>query len=274
MAQTKSEIQQLLQSAGMDSPRRRFGQNFMIDQNLLSKVLEAGAPVPGNLIIEVGPGTGTLTEELLASGAEVIAIEIDRDLAKLLLDRFAERSNFRLIQGDALAGKHELNPEILRSLRPRTKLIANLPYNIASPLIIELLMAGVELLAFTVQKEVAERLVGRPDTDDYGPLSVMAQMLGSVELLRTLPPQAFWPAPKVESALVRIIRNDQLGPAARPFSQFVHTLFSSRRKMMRKALAQADLRVASDLGVDLEKRVEVLSPRELWNLFQKFSTNA
>lgn len=274
MAQTKSEIQQLLQSAGMDSPRRRFGQNFMIDQNLLSKVLEAGAPVPGNLIIEVGPGTGTLTEELLASGAEVIAVEIDRDLAKLLLDRFAERSNFRLIQGDALAGKHELNPEILRSLRPRTKLIANLPYNIASPLIIELLMAGVELLAFTVQKEVAERLVGRPDTDDYGPLSVMAQMLGSVELLRTLPPQAFWPAPKVESALVRIIRNDQLGPAARPFSQFVHTLFSSRRKMMRKALAQADLRVASDLGVDLEKRVEVLSPRELWNLFQKFSTNA
>jgi 16S rRNA (adenine1518-N6/adenine1519-N6)-dimethyltransferase len=272
MAQTKTEIQRLLQSAGMPAPRKCFGQNFMIDQNLLAKVAEAGQLQPVDQVIEVGPGTGTLTEELLASGANVVAVEIDRNLAELLRERLGERSNFRLIEGDALAGKHELNPELLAALRPGTKLVANLPYNIASPLIIEMLIAGVELLAFTVQKEVAERFVAKPDGENYGPLSIMSQMLGNVELLRILPPQAFWPAPKVESALVRITRNNRLGPAAQSFSTFIHALFSSRRKMLRKALSQAGYQSDKAPNFDLEKRVEVLSPDELWNLFQKFST--
>jgi 16S rRNA (adenine1518-N6/adenine1519-N6)-dimethyltransferase len=272
MAQTKTEIQQLLQLAGMPAPRKCFGQNFMIDQNLLAKVAEAGRLGPGDQVIEVGPGTGTLTEELLASGADVVAIEIDRNLAQLLRGRFEDRANFRLIEGDALAGKHVLNSELVAALRPRTKLVANLPYNIASPLVIEMLIAGVELLAFTVQKEVAERFVAKADSDHYGPLSVMAQMLGEVELLRILPPQAFWPMPKVESALVCIVRNDRLGSAAQAFSIFIHALFSSRRKMLRKALSQAGYQSEMALEFDLEKRVEVLSPLELWNLWRKFST--
>ena len=118
MSQTKHEIQALLSQAGTE-PRHRFGQNFMIDQNLVRLVAEAGELTPDDVVIEVGPGTGTLTEELLARAGRVIAVEIDRDLAALLRERFADRPNFALIEGDALAGKHELNPELLAAIERR-----------------------------------------------------------------------------------------------------------------------------------------------------------
>src|SRR5438874_4385004 len=111
MAQTKHEIQALLSGANTQ-PRHRFGQNFMIDQNLVRIVADAGNIVPGDVVIEVGPGTGTLTEELLSRGADVVAVEIDRDLAKLLRERFAEQPRFELIEGDALSSKHALNEEL------------------------------------------------------------------------------------------------------------------------------------------------------------------
>src|SRR3954449_12011068 len=243
MSQTKHEIQAILSSAGTE-PRHRFGQNFMIDQNLVRIVADAGELDPNDTVIEVGPGTGTLTEELLARAGRVIAVEIDRDLAAMLRQRFGENQKFTLIEGDALAGKHELNRDLIGSLtagqRPAsfTKLVANLPYNIASPLVIELLIAGVDLLAFTVQKEVADRLRAGANDDAYGPLSVMAQLLSRVEVLRTLPPQAFWPPPKIESSLVRMRRANQLGTKqrAQDFSRFLHEVFSARRKTLRKAM--------------------------------------
>ena len=139
MSQTKRQIQDLLAAAGSE-PRHRFGQNFMIDQNLVRIVADAGEISPDDVVIEVGPGTGTLTEELLARAGRVIAVEIDRDLAVMLRERFGSNEKFQLIEGDALAGKHELNPKLV-DLK-RAKLVANLPYNIASPLVIELLIAG------------------------------------------------------------------------------------------------------------------------------------
>jgi hypothetical protein len=190
VAQSKTQILALLAGIGAE-PRHRFGQNFMIDQNLVRLVADAGMIKPEDVVIEVGPGTGTLTEELLERAGRIVAVEIDRDLAKLLRDRFASNAEFELIEGDALAGKHELNARLSelaatqRDARLPLKLVANLPYNIASPLIIEMLIAGVELLAFTVQKEVADRLRADADNDAYGPLSVMAQMLARVEVLRT-----------------------------------------------------------------------------------------
>jgi len=202
MAQSKREIEAVLAEAGA-RPRHQFGQNFMIDQNLVRLVAEAGEISKDDVVIEVGPGTGTLTEELISRAGKVVAVEIDRDLAGMIRKRFDVGAGFQLIEGDALAGKHALRDEILHVIRQGqaaakpVKLVANLPYNIASPLVIEMLIEGVELLAFTVQKEVAQRIGAKPGGEEYGPLSVMAQMLARVELLRTLPAQAFWPAPKI-----------------------------------------------------------------------------
>ena len=277
MAQTKQQIQALLADAG-SSPRHRFGQNFMIDGNLVRLVADAGAIQPGDVVIEVGPGTGTLTEELLVRGADVIAVEIDRDLAALLRARHGENPKLAVIEGDALAGKHEINRDLaarIASARGEgqpVKLVANLPYNIASPLVIELMIAGVDLLVFTVQKEVADRLRAREDSDDYGPLTVMAQLLASVEVLRTLPPQAFWPAPKIDSALVRMTRADQLGTDAPAVGRFVQKLFAARRKTLRKALAQMGLdgeSLLASLGIDAQLRPERLTPRQCLELFRR-----
>ena len=282
MAQTKHEIRAILAQAGSE-PRQRFGQNFMIDQNLVRLVADAGNVAPGDLVIEVGPGTGTLTEELLARGGDVVAVEIDRDLTAALRERFASNERFKLIEGDALAGKHGINQElkdhliaaVSRTARPDArpvKLVANLPYNIASPLVIDLLIEGVDLLAFTVQKEVADRLRATAGSDAYGPLTVTAQLLSRVEVLRTLPPQAFWPPPKIESALVRMTRDDRLGPGARDFSRFVQLLFSFRRKTLRRALAQAGYedaeRVLVARQIDPQHRPEVLTPEQLLALFR------
>jgi len=296
MAQTKQQIQALLADAG-SSPRHRFGQNFMIDGNLVRLVADAGQIAAGDVVIEVGPGTGTLTEELLSRGADVVAVEIDRDLAAMLRARHAQTPRFTLIEGDALAGKHEINSELLAHLAAvrstadptyelppepavlrtaaksskRIKLVANLPYNIASPLVIELLIAGVDVLAFTVQKEVADRLRGNPDSDDYGPLTVMAQLLAKVEVLRSLPPQAFWPAPKIDSALVRMTRDDQIGADAPAVGKFVQQLFAARRKTLRKALAQMGFdgeRLLASLGIDPQLRPERLTPRQCLELFR------
>lgn len=276
MAQTKDTITTLLASAGTQ-PKHRFGQNFMIDGNLVRLIAAAGGPGPGDLVLEVGPGTGTLTEVLLASGAEVLAVEIDRDLAGVLRERLGGEERFSLIEGDALGSKHALNAELAAAIgsaqdsgRP-VKLIANLPYNIASPLVIELLLAGVGLLVFTVQREVADRLRARAGEEAYGPISVTCQMLSRVEVLRTLPPQAFWPAPKVDSALVRLTREDRLGGEGRAFGAFVQKLFGSRRKMMRRALVEWTREpevVLGGLGIDPASRCEVLTPEQLWEVFR------
>jgi 16S rRNA (adenine1518-N6/adenine1519-N6)-dimethyltransferase len=181
-----------------------------------------------------------------------------------------------LIRGDALSGKHALNADLLAAIvaakqRDRTvRLVANLPYNVAAPLVIESLIAGVDVLTFTVQKEVADRLRAAPGTDDYGPLSIVAQLLSRVELLRKLPPEAFWPRPKVHSALVRLTRDDQLGDRAAALGTFVHRLFSARRKMLKKALtlAGADAeRVLAAARISGNIRPEELSPAQCLQLF-------
>jgi 16S rRNA (adenine1518-N6/adenine1519-N6)-dimethyltransferase len=279
MPQSKHEIQALLEAAGTQ-PRHRFGQNFMIDQNLVRVVAEAGLLRGDELVLEVGPGTGTLTEELLArlepSGGEVLAIEIDRDLAAMLRSRFGRNPRFTLIEADALSSKHALDADLsaavakARAEERTVKLVSNLPYHIASPLVIELLIRGVDLLAFTVQREVADRLRAAPGTSAYGALTVMAQLLSRVEVLRTLPAQAFWPAPKIESALVRLTRQDRLAGRAPAFGAFLAALFSSRRKTLRRALEQGGVEASATLaasGLEGQLRAEQLAPAQLLELF-------
>ena len=291
MSQTKADIRAILDAADA-RPKHRFGQNFMIDRNLVAAVAAAGEVAPGDVVVEVGPGTGTLTEELLAAvgdGGRVVAVEVDRDLAAALRDRFAAESTdgrFRLVEGDALAGKHGLNADLAAAIagargdsaagdaggRAAVKLVANLPYQIATPLVVDLLAAGVGLLAFTVQREVADRMRAAAGGDAYGPLTVVVQLLADVEVLRGLPPTAFWPAPKVESALVRLRRHDRVSPRdLGEVGAFVRRLFSMRRKTLRRAAreiaGEAGESAVTSLSLDPQARPETLTPPQVLALF-------
>lgn len=276
MAQSRKEIESHLRALGTH-PKHRFGQNFMTDGNIVRQIADAAELRPHDQVIEVGPGTGTLTDELLPRCARLVAVEVDRDLSQHLRTRFASEPKFELVEGDALNGKHAVN-DVLAELILRGgewRLVANLPYNIASPLVIELLLLGVDTLVFTVQKEVADRLRAGADDDAYGPLSVMASTLAQVEVLRTIPPGVFWPAPKIDSALVRMRRREpRLLPTfdSRAFGTFVHAVFSYRRKTLRRALAEAghDAETLLD-GTDIDPKVrpEVLTPEQLMQLFRR-----
>ena len=203
-------------------------------------------------MLEVGPGTGTLTEALLDAGARVLAVEMDADLVPILRQRLGEAmeaGQLRLIVGDVLASKHTLHPEMLRALRERSdasggfKLIANLPYQVASPLLVNLATqtdAATDLAIVMVQKEVAQRLAATPDDGkQYGPLSVIIGATHRVETLFTLSPGCFWPRPKVDSAVVRLTRRDApLTDNLPALAALTHRLFAQRRKQIGTTLGR------------------------------------
>jgi 16S rRNA (adenine1518-N6/adenine1519-N6)-dimethyltransferase len=273
--QTLTEIRALLAAEGI-APRPRFGQNFLIDLNLMRKLVEAAELRAGDVVLEVGAGTGSLTEILLERGARVVAVEIDRGLQRILHRRLGDHPRFTLIEADVLETKHRINPLLMRVLGEQLpsaggarKLAANLPYQIATPLLMDLLSSDppFERLTCTIQKEVGERLVARHNSGDYGPVSVIVQTLAQVELLAVLPPQAFWPRPKVESVMLRIRPRppETLEPGEiADFVAFVQRAFLQRRKMLRTALRdQKALDLASAFeraGVSPDARPEDLSP--------------
>lgn len=257
MAQTLTEIRSVLQTAGL-RPQKMFGQNFLIDQNLLRAVVGFAEVAPGDGVLEVGPGTGTLTDELLAAGAKVLAVEIDRGLAALLRQRYAGAERLRLLECDALAGKHRINPAVLDAageLPQPVALVANLPYNIATPLLVECLLLsaraarqpaaalGFQRLTVTVQQEVAHRLAAGPKDELYGPTSVLTSLLGRVSLGKVLPAAAFWPRPTVTSQMIRI---DAVPPAVADvpdldiLQDVVRTAFAHRRKKLGSACRPRD----------------------------------
>jgi 16S rRNA (adenine1518-N6/adenine1519-N6)-dimethyltransferase len=273
--QTLSEIRGLLASAGL-SPRHRFGQNFLIDLNLMRKLVVAAQLRAADVVLEVGPGTGSLTEMLLAGGARVIAVEIDAGLHELLRRRLAGASRLTLIGGDVLAGKHHVNPQVLAALAAEPpepggsrKLVANLPYQVATPLIVELLcgQGGLERLCVTIQREVGQRFAAAPRSEAYGAASVVVQTLADIELISVLPPTAFWPRPKVESIMLKI--TPRAGPLILPqpqrtaFAAFVQRGFEQRRKTIRRASDKrhAAARAAIEqAGLPPDARPEELSP--------------
>lgn len=277
--QSLSEIRAILDRAGL-RPQHQFGQNFLFDLNLMRKLADAADISRTDCILEIGPGTGSLTEILLDRAAHVIAAEIDHGLIDILRERFAAEPRFTLVPGDALETKHRLNPAILRALtsHPPTqggacKLVANLPYQIATPLMLELLIQrdlGVTMQVCTIQREVADRLVATVGTDAYGPATVIAQSLAHVELLSVLPASVFWPKPKVESAFIRLRSKDDAalreGGVTDPtsFALFVQRGFQQRRKMLRRSMRDwsvenADAALA-DAGLTAETRPEQVSP--------------
>ncbi len=290
MPQTLTEIRAMLASAGL-SPQRMFGQNFMVDHNLLGRLVALAEPGPLQRVLEVGPGTGTLTEELLATGAEVLSVEIDRGLAGLLRDRLGNHERFHLLHTDALAGKHRIAPAVLETLAGLgdgpAKLVSNLPYNIATSLIVECLLLGrpghedapvrFESLTFTVQREVTERLVAGPGSGAYGPVSVMVALYGQATLGPLLPPEAFWPRPTVTSRMMRIdVRLADAGPDPRALSAVLTACFGQRRKRIgsvgrRRGSPWDDATFSAALasvGIDGDQRPEQVAPAQFAALSQ------
>ncbi len=248
--QTQSYLRSLFARRGI-VPRRRLGQNFLVDLNLHEVIVKAAEVGPGDVILEVGPGTGALTSLMAARGASVVAVDVDPAMAELTSEAVAGRPDVRVLQRDALAGKHVLDPEVLGAVRSglsagpdrRLKLVANLPYNIATPLITNLLVhpeVCPALMVVTIQRELADRLVARPASAAYGAVSVLIQALAEVSIVRVLPPSVFWPRPKVDSAIVAIrpdaARRARVGDIAW-FHRVVRQAFLHRRKFLRHVLA-------------------------------------
>ncbi|MEX2218946.1 MAG: 16S rRNA (adenine(1518)-N(6)/adenine(1519)-N(6))-dimethyltransferase RsmA [Phycisphaerales bacterium] len=269
--QTQREIRHLLESRGL-APRKSLGQNFLIDQNLIRRLVEASGAAPGDLILEVGPGTGALTEALLARGCRVVAVEVDRGLAALLRERLADpqaalnappEASFTLIEGDALAGKHALNPDAAAALGSGPfHLVANLPYGAATPLLLALLIDHPRCgsMHITIQREVADRLLASPGTKEYGPITVVARALARPERLATLPPECFWPRPDVTSAMVSLTRLPQpLTDRPRALADFAQTLFTKRRKQLGAVLGR-QFPFPPDIHPD--QRAEALTPEK------------
>lgn len=268
--QTLSEIKSLLESRGL-SPRKAFGQNFLIDHNLIRRLAEASGAGPGGLVLEIGPGTGTLTEELLARGCRVVACEIDRGLCALLRERLGDAGGrFTLVEGDCLEGKRSLARPVRDALGDgEFILVSNLPYGAGTPVLLTLLIShpACRAMFVTVQREVAERIAAAPGTEAYGTLSVVAQSAGEVEIMARLPPECFWPRPEVQSAMVAIRRRPApLAPDLAGLAGFCQRLFGKRRKQLGAVLGREG---AWPAGVRPEERAESLAiPAliELWRL--------
>jgi len=264
--QTLDEIRGLLESHGL-SPRKMFGQNFLIDHNLIRKLVDDSGVGAEDLVLEVGPGTGTLTEELLDRGCEVVACEIDRGLCSILRERFGGRA-FELIEGDCLASKRRLSSDLVSAVGDRPfRLVANLPYGAATPLMTELLVGMPRCVSMhaTIQLEVAQRLLAGSGTPEYGVLSAIAGASAEVRLIARLPRECFWPRPEITSAMVSITRVPPLTQDLRGLADFCTGLFSKRRKQLGAVLGKA---YPMPEGVLRTQRAETLEPASLVALFE------
>lgn len=290
--QTARFLSDRLTAAGL-TPQSHYGQNFLIDLNLVDLIARSAQMRPTDVVLEIGTGVGSLTTRLGDQAGQVITSEIDHHLFKLAQVQLAGYDNVTQIAGDALRNKHTLAPALMEAVRAamaqigdqaRFLLVANLPYNVATPIISNLLHETPmpSTLVVTIQKELADRLVASPATKDYGALSVWVQTLGTVELVRELPPQVFWPRPKVTSAVVRIDTQQQLRdqiPDPKFFHEFLRALFFHRRKFLRSVVCSATKNVLTKpqvdatlatLGFSPELRVEVLPVDEIGRLIEGF----
>ncbi|MAX26548.1 MAG: ribosomal RNA small subunit methyltransferase A [Phycisphaeraceae bacterium] len=263
MAQTLGQIKLLLESFGL-RPKKRFGQNFLHDGNKMQAILQAGDLQPGELVLEVGAGTGALTSRLLEADARVVAVEVDRDLWPILEQQFAGDDRLTLVKGDVLESKHQINPEVVRELGDQPfKLIANLPYNVASPLLINLVTQFEQMshAIVMVQKEVGDRLAAKPGSKAYGPMGIIVGATCDVSEVCTLSPSCFWPAPSVHSSVILLKRKPEPVTDDLPkFTELVHLLFGKRRKQLGAILGR-DQELPQ--GVDQKMRPEVLTVEQL-----------
>ncbi len=283
MVRGVSELKALLESAGV-RPSKRLGQNFLMDPNLMRLIADSAELGSKDLVLEVGSATGRLTQILAERAGVVRGVEIDRRLAEIARSRLAGASNAQIFDCDILEGKHRLNARIVKEVERllregngmRLKVVSNLPYCISSPLMCCLLLSElpVELMVLTLQREVAERVTAKPGTKSYGTVSVLAQVLSEVKLVRAISAGAFWPRPKVGSAIVKFLvkpgAKQKVGNVER-LVEVLSAVFGLRRKSLRNALRRLvgakkvseAAALLAKAGIDPEGRGESLSPEEI-----------
>jgi 16S rRNA (adenine1518-N6/adenine1519-N6)-dimethyltransferase len=251
-------------------PKRSLGQHFLIDHNITRKIVALAAVTPDDLIVEIGPGTGELTEALLKQGAKVLAIEIDATLSAPLKDRLSAFPNFELVLGDACRYPYQ-------TINRPFKVVANLPYNISTPILFRLLeeRGHITNMILMLQKEVAERLAAQAGSKTYGALSILFQLFADVTIAFSVSANCFRPRPKVSSAVIHVtpllaakvpILNEPF------FERVVRGAFSHRRKFLLNTLTDAGfdrdllLKTFEEMGMDSHRRAETLTLAEFASL--------
>jgi 16S rRNA (adenine1518-N6/adenine1519-N6)-dimethyltransferase len=293
--QTKTFLLERFREMGI-RPATRHGQNFLIDLNLVQLIVEAAELTGDDVVLEVGTGTGSLTAMMAVRAAAVVTVEIDAHLYELASEQLIDLPNVTMLRLDALRNKNNFDDRVMDAVGGhlaagpdrRFKLVANLPYNIATPVISNLLLARhvPQSMTVTIQKELADRIIALPSTKDYSALSVWIQSQATAEIVRFLPPSVFWPAPKVNSAVLRIV----VDPARRAaisdlsyFHQITKALFLHRRKFLRANVLAAMKQfldkeqvddLMQDMGFAADTRTEQLDVSTLVKLADKIRSVA
>ena len=289
--QTRSYLMELFAKHGLN-PRTHLGQNFLIDLNIVEFIVEAADLGPSDVVLEVGAGTGGLTCRLAEGAGAVVSVEIDSNLYQLAQVAIGTAANPTLLNCDVLRTKNHLAPDVLQAVRNelavdsgrRLKLISNLPYNIATPVVANLVATDLtwDRMVVTIQRELGYRIVARPGKSEYGALSVWIQSQCDVKILKQLPMNVFWPRPKVNSVILRLLPNKHhrsLIDDREFFHDFVRRAFGHRRKLLRSVLASMyrkqlgkpdiDL-MLQQAGVDPKARAEQLKVSTLVDLSNRF----
>ena len=280
--QTKQQIRELLDSAGV-RPNKRFGQNFLIDLNLMRLLIDTADIQKNDIVLEIGPGTGSLTQAIAEKAGFCVSVEIDGVLANIAKGQLADKTNVEIIAADVLKNKFKINPVVIDALdraraihNGRLLLIANLPYIAATPLIINLVIGPIiaDAMFVTVQKEVADRMTSQAGIKDYGILSILMAATGEARHIRTLKPTVFWPQPQVNSAFVQYVRDAEKIKAVKSvemLSRVAGALLQHRRKMLKSCckLTADQLgeiknwpEILNQLGINPEIRPDNLSPEQ------------
>ncbi len=287
--QTLSFLSKKMERAGLQ-PKTKYGQNFLIDLNLLDLLISGADLQSSDVVLEIGTGMGSLSKLMAPKVGAVITVEIDRDLQALAAHELRGLANVTMLHCDALRNKNHMRDEILNTVRDKLaqflnanfKLVSNLPYNVATPIISNLLTVSPlpERMVVTIQKELAQRIVSPPGCKDYSALSIWMQSLCDCEILRILPPSVFWPSPKVDSAIIRLIPNGSKRSEIQDVEYFhtkLRALFFHRRKFLRSQIATATKeeldksqvdQILEQLGLLPNLRAEQLSVTQIIQLLE------
>ena len=302
---TKSMLKQLFLERGVRL-KKHWGQNFLIDQNILQFIVRSAELSRNDIVLEIGPGTGSLTKLIAEKAGHVFAVEMDRKLFEILGETVQGCNNVTTINKDILKSKHHIHPEIIETISNHiqtaaspsagdlcVKVISNLPYYISTPIIIDLLqeVLPIKLMILTLQLDITNRMMAHPGTKDYGILSIMTRLFADAKVLKKLPPSVFWPVPLIDSAIVKMtVNRNKCSDRIHNYQGFldvVRAIYTSRRKTLSNNLISLCLKdgiekdahglredlqpILKKVGIDPGSRGEELDLEKLIELSNEIS---